>query len=128
MGQTIKKRNGKIEFLRFLFAVIIVLHHSRYLVSDEKCIFLGGSLAVEFFFIVSGYLMMATIEKKRLTNSSVLMLGNETLQFILKKVKSVYPDVLIAWIIACVFISYVKDNSFFEVILLFFNSFLRSLY
>ena len=53
------KRNGKIDLLRFLFAVIIVLHHTRYLFGDEHCFFHGGSLAVEFFFIVSGYLMTA---------------------------------------------------------------------
>ena len=55
------KRNGKIEFLRFLFSLIIVVHHSRMFLGDEISPFLGGSLAVEFFFFVSGYLMMAYI-------------------------------------------------------------------
>ena len=54
-----KKRNGKIDLLRFLFAVIVLIYHSRYVVGDEKSLFLGGSFAVEFFFLVSGYLMMA---------------------------------------------------------------------
>ena len=56
--------NGKIELLRFVFAVIIVIHHSRYIFGDDYSPFLGGSLGVEFFFFVSGYLMMATIAKR----------------------------------------------------------------
>ncbi len=49
-----RARNGKIDFLRLLFAFIIVLHHTRYLLGDDHCLFLGGSLSVEFFFFVSG--------------------------------------------------------------------------
>ncbi len=43
-----RARNGKIDFLRLLFAFIIVLHHTRYLLGDDHCLFLGGSLSVEF--------------------------------------------------------------------------------
>lgn len=43
--------------------MIIVLHHSRYVLGYEQSIFIGGSLAVEFFFLVSGYLLMAHIGK-----------------------------------------------------------------
>ncbi len=53
-------RNARIDALRFLFSLIIVLHHTRYLLGYEHAIFAGGSLAVEFFFFVSGYLMMAS--------------------------------------------------------------------
>lgn len=67
------KRNGKIELLRFLFAVIIVLHHSRQLLGDENCLFLGGSLGVEFFFIVSGYLMMSSIEKRKCVRGGTIV-------------------------------------------------------
>ena len=49
-----KQHNVTIDFLRFLFSVIVVLHHSRYVLGDDNCYFLGGSLAVEFFFFVSG--------------------------------------------------------------------------
>jgi len=118
----LKVKNGKIEFLRFLFSIIIIIHHSRYLIGNEECMFLGGSFAVEFFFIVSGYLMMASIDKKELFNNSIIDLGKETGIFILKKVKTLYPDVLIAWIIAGVFVSYVKDYSFFSMLKLFLNS------
>lgn len=56
-------RNPRIDFLRFVFSIIIVLHHTRYLLGYDNCIFAGGSLAVEFFFFVSGYLMMGSAER-----------------------------------------------------------------
>lgn len=122
-------RNGKIEFLRFLFSVIVLVHHSRYVFGDKECLFLGGSLAVEFFFLVSGFLMMATIEKVRARNEGTQGLGKETLCFLWKKAKSVYPDLLIAWVIALLFTMFAKEltlretaiqalESFFEVSLL----------
>lgn len=62
--ETVKSRNVSIDAMRFLFSVIVVLHHSRYVLGDENCYFLGGSLAVEFFFFVSGYLLLADVEKQ----------------------------------------------------------------
>ena len=58
-----KQHNVTIDFLRFLFSVIVVLHHSRYVLGDDNCYFLGGSLAVEFFFFVSGYLLLVGADK-----------------------------------------------------------------
>lgn len=59
----LRTRNLPIDILRLFFAVIIVLHHSRYVLGDENSLFLGGSLAVEFYFFVSGYLLLADVEK-----------------------------------------------------------------
>ena len=56
-------RNGEIDFLRFLFSLIILLRHSSNIVGKKWYPFLGGAFAVEFFFLVSGYLMMASIHK-----------------------------------------------------------------
>lgn len=104
-------RNGKIEFLRFLFSVIIVIHHSRNFLGDERCLFLGGSFAVEFFFLVSGYLMMASIDKINARKVPGQDLGRETLDFLWRKAKSVYPDLLIAWVIALIFTKIAKKKS-----------------
>ena len=98
-----KKRNAAIDYLRVLFAVITMLHHSRYVLGDENCVFLGGSLAVEFFFIVSGYLMMesiARIEEKKAQPG----LGTETAQFLWRKIRALLPEYLIAWFIGFAFV------------------------
>ena len=116
-------RNGKIEFLRFIFSVIIVIHHSRNFLGDAKCKFLGGSFAVEFFFLVSGYLMMASIEKLSARKEPGQDLGRETLGFLWKKAKSVYPDLLIAWVIALFFTAFAKKKSILGMAALAVDSF-----
>lgn len=92
-------KNGKIEFLRFFFSIIIVIHHSRSFLGDEISPFLGGSLGVEFFFFVSGYLMMSTIEKKNKLGPPEYV-GRETVMYIKKKWISVLPESLISWFLA----------------------------
>lgn len=99
-GEKNKRRNGEIDFLRFIFGIIIVLHHSRYLVGDDRCLFLGGSLVVEFFFIVSGYLMMMSVEKASVKDNEILSLGKETQWFIMRKLSSFLPELLTAQTIA----------------------------
>ena len=42
------QKNNYIEFLRFLFCTIIVIHHSY-------TVFPSGAFAVEFFYIITGY-------------------------------------------------------------------------
>lgn len=101
-------RNVTIEYLRFLFAGIVVLHHSRYILGDDDCWFLGGSLAVEFFLFVSGYLLLVSAEKKTEKNTA---LGQETLHFILHKLQGFYPEFLIAWLIGFGFVGAVQHRT-----------------
>ncbi len=49
----------------FLFALVILLRHAEYFLdSIEKTPFGGSALAVEFFFIVSGYLLAGSALQK----------------------------------------------------------------
>jgi peptidoglycan/LPS O-acetylase OafA/YrhL len=93
-----KQKNGKIELLRFVFAFIIVLHHSRYLNDGKMFMFNRGSLGVEFFFLVSGYLMAMKCADRTPPEN----LGEETWSFIFKKYKGLLPDLWIAQGIAFV--------------------------
>lgn len=88
-------RNGKIEFMRFVMAVMVVLRHSATLESGSK-LFLHGSLAVEFFFLVSGYLMAASCAKKQEPPTDI---GGETVQFLLKKIAAFFPTLVISQIV-----------------------------
>lgn len=57
-----KKYNGLIDILKFIFSGLIVFSHGIFLANDgEKLIFGYGLIGVEFFFVVSGYLLMNTI-------------------------------------------------------------------
>lgn len=114
-------RNGKIELFRFICAVIIFLFHFSQLVNGDRFFFLSGALAVEFFFILSGYLMMASIDRAGLT--SELDLGSETLGFLKRKVSVLYPEVLIAYMIGFAVRLLAKEGSFIGAVKLAVDSF-----
>ena len=52
------ERNGTIDFFKFIFFVMIMIYHGRILEPDrDNWIFCDGFIGVEFFFMVSGYMM-----------------------------------------------------------------------
>lgn len=52
-----KNHNSLIDFYRFVFSVVIVCFHSRYLTYLGYIPFKDGYTVVEFFFILSGFLL-----------------------------------------------------------------------
>ncbi len=87
-----KKHNGVISIWKFIFALLILLHH-LYAITDGKIkhdLFICGAIGVDFFFIVSGVLLALKVEseqKKHDTRS----LPEATWKFIWGKLKGVYP-------------------------------------
>lgn len=119
-----KQHNVTIDFLRFFFSVIVVLHHSRYVLGDDNCYFLGGSLAVEFFFFVSGYLLLVSADKSgRKNGAGTNGIGSETLHFILHKIRSFLPEFLIAWWIGFVLIGVGRQYGVLDYLKAFGNDF-----
>lgn len=113
-----RERNHTIDLLRFLFAGIVVLHHSRYLLGDENGYFLGGSLAVEFFLFVSGYFLAAGAERagqragaEARAGLEPCPLGRETLQFLFHKLEGFLPEFVISWGIGFAFVAAVRGWS-----------------
>jgi len=108
-----RRRNITIDLMRSVFAVVIMIHHSRYVLGDDDCMFLGGSFAVEFFFLVSGYLMMESIARELqrntllqtadmanpLSGQEAAGLGTQTLSFLKRKIKAFLPEFTTAWLI-----------------------------
>ena len=100
-----KKRNGEIDVLRFIIATILVIYH---LCQIFKLKYVNrGNIGVEFFFVVSGYLMAAHA-KRVLTKAPTLPSGteiaNETWKFIGGKVKSYFKYFLFALIMQTILI------------------------
>ena len=108
---TAGKRNNGIELLRFLFTTIIILFHINLDLWDRKktialvrgipvTFFRHGNMGVEFFFLVTGYLMAASIYKKiragKETPGLRTGLVRETMQFIEHKAKAILPYYLTA--------------------------------
>ena len=92
----ITKKNGRIELLRFLFALIILLFHiqkrfakSPVPMGDTGLYFFNhGCIGVEFFFLVSGYLLAAGCYKLR--DEPCDFIGTETAGVMWKKIKHIF--------------------------------------
>ncbi len=98
-----KKRNTVVDIAKLAFAVAIVLFHGNLLVQGtynwetDLIIMPSGYMAVEFFFIVSGYLMAAkSIAMRNVFEGGV---GSETLFFIKRKFSVMFPYFFFSWVI-----------------------------
>ena len=95
-----KTRNGAIDLLRLLFCFGIVIRHAVYVLPKNTSFILErGGLCVEFFFIVSGYLMVCSAAHY-LNGPSVLSTGMATAKYIKRKVNSLMPNMLIAAVLS----------------------------
>ncbi len=84
-----KKHIGSIDFLRFVFSMVIVIFHAKHFdIAPEGTLFShAGYVAVEFFFLVSGFLMAGTLARK--ADTPCENLGRETLQFVWSKIRPI---------------------------------------
>ena len=85
-----KKRNGEIDLLRFLFSIIIVFFHFNEFY--DFGIFARGDIFVEFFFIVTGFLMAKSAEKLARSKEQFTQkeIADSTWKFTFNKVKTIF--------------------------------------
>ena len=91
-------RNGWIEFCRFVLAMCVVCHHSQLMPGDHGYIpFVSGYLGVEFFYILTGYFLSASV-------STDVRRPEECSGFseVIKRLKKIYPYFLVAWLMSFV--------------------------
>lgn len=92
------KRNGKIELLRFIFSIgVLCFHVQKYLATEIKPtgnvrfdFFPHGAMGVEFFFVVSGFLMASYVFNS-MEREKNLSLGKSTALFMKKKFMGIFP-------------------------------------
>ena len=93
-----KQRNGTIDLLRLYFTIAVVMAHMISLFFQENSMRMplrNGHISVEFFFVVSGYLMSTACNKKR--SESGQSTGYATYLFFRHKMQTLYP----IWLLAC---------------------------
>ena len=83
------KRNGYIDVIKLLFAIVIAEFHWG------SGVFAGGRVAVEGFFIISGFLMMKTIEREGDGEN----LARSTVGFMWRKYKALFYNLLPALVV-----------------------------
>ena len=111
-------KNGRVEFLRFIFALGILFFHIHKRFAENGNISIGikgiyffnhGYIGVEFFFLVSGYLLAASAYAKRELPTGLI--GTETAQMMWKKIKNVFPYHLFAMILTIIVNAYFLENT-----------------
>ncbi len=107
-----QKRNHMIDLLKFIFSLVIMLRHSEMMFQGDlkyKHIpFLGGSRAVEFFFIVSGYLIAAACLNRKYGNA---------MEYMWHKIKPFLLPVWISWLVSFIGIHAISENVDIQTIL-----------
>ena len=83
------QRNSLIDLFRFLFSVLVVGYHLQMGLPGGIHFFENGCLAVEFFFLLSGYFLARSIEK--CASKADLKLLPATFGFMKGKISSVFP-------------------------------------
>ncbi len=100
-----QRRNGTIEFLRFIFAVIIFIFHSGLISAPYSA--RGGYLGVEFFFIVSGIFLAKRIKKlNEISCPTGCELFKESISFISKRLHAVFPCLVFSTLIVILICGY----------------------
>ena len=89
-------RNGTIEFMRFVFCMLVILYHIDnrldFELSGPWSFFSNGKIGVEFFYLVSGWLMAKSAQKYR-----EKPLAYSTKHFMYGKFMGVFPLHLLAY-------------------------------
>lgn len=112
-----KEKNLNIELLRVVFMIVICLWHFRGVAPS----FNNGYLAVEFFFILSGFLLYKSFCRHPEISVS---------KFILKKIKVFYPAYIIMFIPTMIirWRAWIPQNYDFDGIVSIFNIVIRDVF
>lgn len=109
------RENYFIDFLRFIFSLCILFYHSWIFAGTfGNGILNHGYLAVDFYFIVTGYLMINSSRKNKSNDTTIL---KDSFIFIYKKIKNIFPALLVTFLFG-VLLVYGKNIIFSPSILL----------
>lgn len=102
MKKTNTTRNQEIEIFRFLFICTIAIMHFSNSYFHSAPYFSGAYIGTEFFFLVSGFMIMKTATLKK----------NSPFVFTLQRMKKLYPHYLTAFFLLFITSQLAADNGF----------------
>lgn len=89
------KKNGTVEFLRFVFCIAVLLFHvstdiygKDWRPAEWGGVLRYGALSIEFFFLTSGYFMARSLCRSQGQSSNMVI---DTWTFAWKKIKPILP-------------------------------------
>lgn len=107
------RRNTFLDIMKVVCAFAILSYHSTYLTTPKSTpiIFKSGYIAVEFFFLLTGYFMIMHVDKLSICKN----LGKECISFIMSKIMIILPYYIFAWLISLILIHIPHNFSFFSI-------------
>ncbi|MBE6573637.1 MAG: acyltransferase [Ruminococcaceae bacterium] len=109
------KRNGKIEILRFFFCISVIFYHvgkdiwkGEMVFADHFTLFGRGRTAVEFFFLLTGFLMAKKAYSVHKTRTASV--GVETVNFLSRKIKSVIAPYITISLVTIIYALFVTED------------------
>ena len=102
-----QKRVSAVEFWRFVFTVMVSLYHLE-IFFMKKSLFPSGSGAVEFFFVLAGFTLAMSAERRHLARggeaASPKAAADRALTYARNKLRAIVPVVL-CWLVLHVLVS-----------------------
>lgn len=97
-------KNNSIVIWRIVFAYVIMFYHfdNKYLLTQNLPGSIGWYIGVEFFFVVSGFLLYSKLDEYRDQFSNGLC-------FMINRVKRIYPIYFLAFVLCFLFI-WIRDR------------------
>jgi len=113
MSYKTSQRMSEIDLWKLIYAFLIVALHSMYLpVKADRTFFHGGSIGVEFFFIVSGFFMAHSAGRIKEYDD----LAKETKTFLWRKINIFFPYMVFGFCISVVARTLYKDGGIVALI------------
>lgn len=109
MSEKLKSRNSSIDLLKLYFSIIIALYHFGILFMPELIPL--GYIAVEGFFMITGYFMMHSVNKAEHND-----LGKDTLHFITHKFSSFFLPLLFSSLIAFATLIAYRNYTLYDIV------------
>lgn len=106
-GEVLYKRNYELDFLKLIIAFLVFWTHTNIFIGENTRISLPpqcGSVAVHFFFVVSGMLMANSIVRQ---GENKDFPGKSAVSFVLRKIKAINKNYLVSLLICLIATIYV---------------------
>ena len=116
MAKPSKPRNNIVELGRFIYSLLVLGYHVQFSYSDDKVdLFENGALAVEFYFLLSGYFLARSLEK--LSKDEKTGLLKKVYLFMKNKITALLNVHILSIIVAIIVILIFNTKNFLDIFL-----------
>ena len=113
MAKPSKPRNNIIELGRFIYSLLVVGYHVQFSYNnDDIDPFENGALAVEYYFILSGYFLARSLEKISLDKKTSLI--RKVYEFMKNKIKALLNAHIVSIIAVLIIIACCDSKNFVD--------------